>query len=307
MRYHLRQFYRSLRTMRKYMQVFQGAKFWLSRVALLGHLVSSEGTTHGSGEDGFSRLALPLTKLMRKGEKFVWNDEREKSFEELKQRLVSAPILTLPSGSGGFPRFIVMLSKKGHGLLYSCSWESDCLIITTAKTFMSLKYIFTQRGIKYETETLRYVFHGQNVSGPVSKIEPNLISQIKAAQKTMGTSYVYQKILHFERGLHGTQRKHDAIWVVRGSLDQDSAISFFRKDFSISRLAEMFQQEIVRLHGTPSAIVSDRDPRFTSRFWKGLQNAWGTRLKFSTAFHPETDGQSERTIQTLEDMLRSCA
>nr|GFD22399.1 retrotransposon protein, putative, Ty3-gypsy subclass [Tanacetum cinerariifolium] len=52
--------------------------------------------------EGFSRLALPLTKLMRKGEKFVWNEEREKSFEELKQRLVSAPILTLPSGSGGF-------------------------------------------------------------------------------------------------------------------------------------------------------------------------------------------------------------
>nr|GFA95599.1 retrotransposon protein, putative, Ty3-gypsy subclass [Tanacetum cinerariifolium] len=66
-------------------------------------------------------------------------------------------------------------------------------------------------------------------------------------------------------------------------------------------------QEIVRLHGTPSAIVSDREPRFTSRFWKGLQKAWGTRLKFSTAFHPQTDGQSERTIQTLEDMLRSCA
>ncbi|GJS96540.1 reverse transcriptase domain-containing protein [Tanacetum coccineum] len=67
----------------------------------------------------------------------------------------------------------------------------------------------------------------------------------------------------------------------------------------------MFNKRIVRLHGTPSAIVSDRDPRFTSRFWKGLQKAWGTRLKFSTAFHPETDGQSERTIQTLEDMLRS--
>nr|GFD17721.1 Gag protease polyprotein [Tanacetum cinerariifolium] len=77
-----------------------------------------------------------------------------------------------------------------------------------------------------------------------------------------------------------------------------------RKDYSVSRLAEIFQQEIVRLYGTPSAIVSDRDPRFTSRFWKGLQEAWGTRLKFSTAFHPQTDGQSERTIQTLEDMLR---
>nr|GFD32497.1 retrotransposon protein, putative, Ty3-gypsy subclass [Tanacetum cinerariifolium] len=64
-----------------------------------------------------------------------------------------------------------------------------------------------------------------------------------------------------------------------------------RKDYSVSRLAEIFQQEIVRLHGTPSTIVSDRDPRFASRFWKGLQKAWGTRLKFSTTFHPQTDGQ----------------
>nr|GFD37757.1 hypothetical protein [Tanacetum cinerariifolium] len=55
-------------------------------------------------------------------------------------------------------------------------------------------------------------------------------------------------------------------------------------DYSVSRLAEIFQQEIVRLHGTPSAIVSDIDPRFASRFWKGLQKAWGTRFKFSTAF-----------------------
>nr|GFB45222.1 retrotransposable element Tf2 [Tanacetum cinerariifolium] len=77
-----------------------------------------------------------------------------------------------------------------------------------------------------------------------------------------------------------------------------------RKDFSISRL-DIFQQEIIRLHGTPASIVSDRDSRFTSRFWKGLQNAWGTRLKFSMTFHLETDGQTERTIQTLKDMLRA--
>ena len=64
--------------------------------------------------------------------------------------------------------------------------------------------------------------------------------------------------------------------------------------------------EIVRLHGVPISIVSDRDPRFTSHFWGSLQGALGTRLHFSTAFHPQTDGQSERTIQTLEDMLRAC-
>ena len=64
--------------------------------------------------------------------------------------------------------------------------------------------------------------------------------------------------------------------------------------------------EIVRLHGIPLSMVSDRDPRFTSRFWKELQLALGTRLNFSTAFHPQIDGQSERAIQVLEDMLQGC-
>nr|GEV74969.1 putative nucleotidyltransferase, ribonuclease H [Tanacetum cinerariifolium] len=113
--------------------------------------------------------------------------------------------------------------------------------------------------------------------------------------------------MDFVTGLPRTQMRHDAIWVVVDRLTKSAHFLPIRKDYSVSRLAEIFQQEIVRLHGTPSAIVLDRDPRFVSRFWKGLQKAWGTRLKFSTAFHPQTDGQSERTIQTLEDMLRSCA
>ena len=70
-------------------------------------------------------------------------------------------------------------------------------------------------------------------------------------------------------------------------------------------MAELYINEIVRLHGVPVSIVSNRDPRFTSRFWPKLQNALGSTLHFSTAFHPQTDGQSERTIQTLEDMLRA--
>ena len=64
--------------------------------------------------------------------------------------------------------------------------------------------------------------------------------------------------------------------------------------------------EIVRLHEIPVLVVSDCDPRFTSRFWKQLQSTLGTRLNFSTAFHPQTDGQSERVIQVLEDMLWDC-
>ena len=64
--------------------------------------------------------------------------------------------------------------------------------------------------------------------------------------------------------------------------------------------------KIVQLHGIPLSIMSDRDPRFKLRFWKELQSALGTRLNFSTNFHPQTDGQSERVIQVLEDMLRGC-
>ena len=65
-------------------------------------------------------------------------------------------------------------------------------------------------------------------------------------------------------------------------------------------------RETMRLHGVPASIVSDRDTRFRSHFWDSLQESLGTRLKFSSPYHPETDGQSERTIQILEDMLRAC-
>ncbi|CAA7035494.1 unnamed protein product [Microthlaspi erraticum] len=67
-----------------------------------------------------------------------------------------------------------------------------------------------------------------------------------------------------------------------------------------------FVREIVRLHGVPASIVSDRDPRFTSEFWRAFQAEMGTKVHLSTAYHPQTDGQSERTIQTLEDLLRMC-
>ena len=62
----------------------------------------------------------------------------------------------------------------------------------------------------------------------------------------------------------------------------------------------------MRLHGVPESIVSDWGPRFTSRFWQSLQAALGTQLRMSSTYHPQTDGQSERTIQSLEDLLRSC-
>nr|GFB20171.1 retrotransposon protein, putative, Ty3-gypsy subclass [Tanacetum cinerariifolium] len=376
--------------------------------------------------NGQVRLRV-LAKLMRKGEKFVWNEEREKSFEELKQRLVSIPVLTLPSGSGRF-QIYSDASKKGLGCVlmphgkvisyasrqlkpYEVNYPTHDLelaaVVFALKIWRHYLYgescdIFTDHnslkksgmiaGIKVEEEIIRdlerldielYV-HGQHGYWASLRVEFHLDndnvlwqgtrlvvpndSSLREALLTEahsspflvhpGSIKMYHdlkqyfwwsgmngdvatfiarclicqqvKIEHqrasgllqqldipvwkwdeismdFVTGLPQTQRRHDAIWVVVDRLTKSAHFLPIRKDYSVSRLAEMFQQEIVRLHGTPSAIVSDRDPRFASCFWKGLQKAWGTRLKFNTAFHPQTDGQSERTIQTLEDMLHSCA
>ena len=74
----------------------------------------------------------------------------------------------------------------------------------------------------------------------------------------------------------------------------------------MDKLAQLYMQEIVRLHGVLLTIVLDRDPRFTSRFWGAMQKAFGTKLCLSTTYHPQTDRQPKRTIKTLEDTLRAC-
>ncbi|KAK1431931.1 hypothetical protein QVD17_08737 [Tagetes erecta] len=452
--------------------------------------------------EGFSTIALPLTQLLRKGVKFSWNEKREKSFEELKKRLVCAPILTLPSGSGGY-QIYSDASKKGLGCVlmqhgkvnayasrqlkpYEVNYPTHdlelaavvfalkiwrhylygetCDIFTDHK---SLKYIFTQKELNMR-QRIRWLellkdydaniqYHPGKANvvadalsrknfGAVScflidpriisdldrmdvgirvgksdgylarmQIESELISQIKEAQQNdgelwatleniklgkqsefrvdsngvlwcgkrlcvpddpsirdsllaeahsspfsihPGSTKMYRdlrqnfwwngmkedvaryvskcltcqqvKIEHqrasgllqpldisvwkwdeismdFVTGLPKTFKKNDAIWVVVDRLSKSAHFLPIQQGFSVSKLSEVFLQEIIRLHGTPSSIVSDRDPRFTSRYWKGFQAAWGTKLKFSTAFHPQTDGQSERTIQTLEDILRACA
>ena len=103
-----------------------------------------------------------------------------------------------------------------------------------------------------------------------------------------------------------TVQRLDDIWVVVDRLTKSTHFIPIREKFSPQKLAELFMNHIVSLHGVLVSIISDRDPRFNSRFWNGLMKELGVKLNLSTAFHPQTDRQSERTIQTLEDMLRSC-
>ena len=95
--------------------------------------------------------------------------------------------------------------------------------------------------------------------------------------------------MDFVSGFPLTQQKHDSVWVIVDRLTKSAHFIPVMIDYSMDQLAELYVDEIVRLHGVPLSIVSDKDPRFTSRLWKELQSALGTRLNFSTTFHPQTD------------------
>ncbi|KAJ9535831.1 hypothetical protein OSB04_un001012 [Centaurea solstitialis] len=103
-----------------------------------------------------------------------------------------------------------------------------------------------------------------------------------------------------------TAKGHDTIWVIVDRLTKSAHFLPIREDYKMDKLARIYIKEVVTRHGVPISIISDRDSRFTSRFWQSLQKSLGSQLDWSTAYHPQTDGQSERTIQTLEDMLRAC-
>ncbi|KAI3698179.1 hypothetical protein L6452_31291 [Arctium lappa] len=112
--------------------------------------------------------------------------------------------------------------------------------------------------------------------------------------------------MDFMTKLPKTLRGHDTIWVIVDRLTKSAHFLAMQETLSMDKLAKLYIDEVIFRHGVPLSIVLDCDSRFTSHFWDGLQKEFGTHVKLSTTYHPQTDGQSERTIQTLEDMLRSC-
>ncbi|KAG8503406.1 hypothetical protein CXB51_001385 [Gossypium anomalum] len=169
------------------------------------------------------------------------------------------------------------------------------------KLYRDLREVYWWPGLKREvTEFVGKCLTCQQVKAehqlPSGLLQPVKIPLWKWERVTMD----------FVSGLPLTPTKKDSVWVVVDRLTKSAHFIPVRTDYSLQKLAKLYVAEIVRLHGVPVSIISDRDPRFTSRFWRKLQEELGTRLDFSTAFHPQTDGQSKRVIQVLEDMLRGC-
>ncbi|GKE12014.1 hypothetical protein Tco_1415565 [Tanacetum coccineum] len=116
----------------------------------------------------------------------------------------------------------------------------------------------------------------------------------------------WEKItMDFITKLHKTAAGFNLIWVIVDRLTKSAHFLPMRETDSTENLTRLYMKEIVARHGIPVSIIFDRDSHFTSRVWQSLHKALGTQLDLSTAYHPQTNGQSERTIQTLEDMLRA--
>ena len=522
---HLRLALEILRKERLYAK-FTKCEFWLDKVQFLGHIVSSEGISVDPAKveavanweqpktptevrsflglagyyrrfvQDFSKIAAPLTRLTRKNEKFEWTPKCEESFQELKKRLISAPVLTLPDETGNFVIFSdashkglgCVLMQHGKVIAYASRQLKDyetrypthdlelaaivfalkiwrhylygekCEIYTDHK---SLKYIFTQKELNMRQrrwlelikdydctinyhpgkanvvadalsrkEKLKLLVSSEELIREMEKLEievkipmqtrernyeiqvqPEILEKIRRSQEMMieknkeeltgeeiscqkddkgvrrftsriwipnipelkeeimheahnsrysihpGSTKMYQDIkgnfwwpnmkreiadwvsrcltcqkikaehqrpsgllqpleipewkwehvtMDFIVGLPKSKTNHDAIWVIVDRLTKSAHFLPINERYTIERLVNLYLKEIVVRHGVPVSIVSDRDARFTSRFWKSFQECLGTRLNLSTAYHPQTDGQSERTIQTIEDMLRAC-
>nr|GFB06047.1 reverse transcriptase domain-containing protein [Tanacetum cinerariifolium] len=259
--------------------------------------------------EGFSLIAKPLTKLTQKNKTYEWGEEEEEAFQLLKDKLCSAPILVLPEGSEDFIVYCDA-SLKGYGVVKEREkpLRVRSLVLTNHKDLM-------QQILEAQVESLK--------EGNVQKEEIGRMQKQIFKIRSNGIRYHDKRIwlpLHegsrdlimheshkSKYSIHpGTPSGYDSIWVIVDRLTKSAYFLPKKKTDSIEKLAELYLKEIVCRHGVPMSVISDRDSLFRSRFWVSLQKALGSQLDLSTAYHPETDGQSERTIQTLEDMLRPC-
>ncbi|GJU67898.1 retrotransposon protein, putative, ty3-gypsy subclass [Tanacetum coccineum] len=175
-------------------------------------------------------------------------------------------------------RWLELLKDYDTNIQYHPGKANVAADAFSRKNFGIMACLKIQPEIIKDLELMKFELVVRGSEGYVAslKIEPNLILQIKEAQKDDDELWVV--IQKLKERLPRTFKKNDAIWVVVDRLTKSTHFLPIQQGYSVSKLVEIFQQEIIQLHSTPTLIVSNRDPCFTSQFWKGLQNAWGTRL-----------------------------
>ncbi|GKA91874.1 putative reverse transcriptase domain-containing protein [Tanacetum coccineum] len=219
-------------------------------------------------------IARPLTSLTQKNQKYEWGAKQKEAFQTLKDNLCSAPILSLPDRPDDF---VVYYDASNQG--FRCVLMQRGKVITYASRQLK---ILEKKYTTHDLEMGAVVFALKTwilaAQGEASKVENAPAEMLHGLDQQMEKKE--------DRGLYFMDR----IWV--------PLVGDVRK--------MIIDEARAMRHGVPMPIISDRNGRFTLRFWQALQKALGTRLDMSTSYHPQTDGQSKRSIQTLEDMLRAC-
>ncbi|GJS90018.1 hypothetical protein Tco_0772654 [Tanacetum coccineum] len=221
----------------------------------------------------------------------------------------------------GTPRYlslVVPLKKVGDEAVHKELGDRMERAATTASSLEAKQDSDAQTRLLFITDLeLKWSFTGASGMGDLSCWNAGLESVIVVKAEHQRPSGLLQQpeipewrwekiAMDFITKLPRSSSGHDAIWVIVDRLTKSAHFLAIREDYSMEKLARLYIDEIVARHGVPTSIISDRDGRFTSRFWQTMQKALGTRLDMSTAYHPQTDRQSEHTIQMLEDMLRVC-
>ncbi|GJX32992.1 putative reverse transcriptase domain-containing protein [Tanacetum coccineum] len=316
---------------------FSKCEFWLKEVQFLGHVVNRDGihvdpskvesvknwkTPEWPTEirsflglagyyrriiKNFSKIAKPLTLLTQKNKTYVWGDKQKEAFRILKEKLCNTPVLALPDGPNDFVVYCYA-SKQGAVMFALKIWRhylygTKSVIYTDHK---SLQYIFDQKELNmrqrwwiellsdYECEIKYHPGKANVVADALSRkerLKPRRGESFQDASKRTewlrgSETHLLTRVMDrceeitmdLVTKLPKSSSGYDVIWVIVDRLTKSA-------------------------HFLPIHLL---DGRFTSHLWQALHEALGTRLHMSTSYHSQTDGQSERTIQTLEDMLRAC-
>nr|GEU53929.1 reverse transcriptase domain-containing protein [Tanacetum cinerariifolium] len=264
--------------------VLMSLLIWIGCHVFLAH-VTAKKAEDKSEEKRFEDVPIfrdfrkYFPRTCRKKLKFDWGDKQEAAFQLLKEKLCSAPILALPEGVENFIVYCDAL-HKGLGDVLMKNEKNKVYRVHRSQKFTTYP---SSEGVEHEATSL--IRLAQTEARKPKNLEAEDVGGMLVETSRESENSRKQKL---EPRADGTMCLNN------------------KRKMTMEKLARLYSKEVVTRHGIPVSIICTCDGRFTSNFWKSFKKALGTRLDMSIAYHSQTDGQSERTIQTLEDMLRTC-